>query len=39
MNQYDLAPIPPEDREKMRRYIIVGIVALVAFVFATYILS
>ncbi len=39
MNQYDLIPIPPEDREKMRHYIIVGFVALVAFVVASFVLS
>jgi hypothetical protein len=39
MNQYDLYPIPPEDREKMRHYIIAGAFALVALILASLILS
>lgn len=39
MNQYDFIPIPPEDREKMRQYIIVGSVALVALILASLVLS
>ena len=35
MNQYDFIPIPPEDREKMRQYIIVGAIALVALILAS----
>ena len=39
MNQYDFIPIPPEDREKMRQYIIVGAIALVALILASLVLS
>ena len=39
MNQYDKLPIPPEDREKMRHYIIAGAFALVALIIASLVLS
>jgi len=39
MNQYDMEPIPPEDREKMRHYIIAGVFALVALAISVFMLS
>ena len=34
VNQYDMLPIPPEDREKMRHYIIAGVFAFIVVIFA-----
>jgi hypothetical protein len=39
VNQYDQLPIPPEDREKMRRYILAGAFAVVALILASLVLS
>jgi len=39
MNQYDMLPIPPEDRQKMRHYIIAGIFALAVFMLSVFMLS
>lgn len=39
MSQYDLYPIPPEDREKMRHYIIAGAFAVVVVILASLVLS